>query len=600
MAADLSGSAAALGPSRNSLPPGFAGGPFIDSLADEPDMDEAGQRSLMVGAPLSPSATSLLPSNIFADDEPPSQSSYRQRIGLFAPRKTASPNNDPQSPASSSRSMSIFPSPQGSSHNLPFPQFPGDASDRRSLKGSLSSPIAPPGQSPASGKLSNLFQFQRSRGAKPSEDGSPVLGSLKQGQSHSFPRQTDDTDPTSKGRRISLSWNVFGRNPVGPGTQDEPMPPAAKGGFSAKTLLQFGSRGAGGILDRDPSSPRPASIASSDMPRPSTESASIWGPVGDGAHVLSKQSRLWLPDNTWSRNPSRRPSIHGSPSALKTNLASAEDEILDEEALLNPEVSPSQVGVIGGQLPAAKRSLTKSLNPTAPTFHAMTSLFRAKADRDKDGGKERDKPKAKEKDKSKDKGKDKGRSKEAASETMTPTPGIAVEEAPSESRMSRDGLSVHTQTSVSESRESLSLDHSVSNTPSEPNSGILAGVRDPDNAFRKLFRKDSTSKLSLSQRMRRGKGAGSVANSERNISAERSSIGDSEDLNEEGGARIDSATSSPSLGPSKTKDKTESRLKSSGSWFSIKKKAKEKESLEIDRGRVSETETPTPTPADED
>ncbi len=86
------------------------------------------------------------------------------------------------------------------------------------------------------------------------------------------------------------------------------------------------------------------------------------------------------------------------------------------------------------------------------------------------------------------------------------------------------------------------------------------------------------------------------------MSTERSSIGDFEDLGDDGGATlgrgVDSPTSSPSLGPSKARDKGESRLKSSASWFSIKKKNKEKESLELDRDRLSEAETPTV--ADED
>ena len=576
-------------PTRTSLPPGFVTGPFMGLSADEPDvmdMDDVGFRALTAGAPLSPSATSLLPSNIFADDEPPSPSSHALRVSPFAAPPIA--DKDPQSPASSGRSMSILSSPHGSTQNLPFPQFSNEAGERRSMKGTLPSPIAPPGQ-PAGNKLGNLFSFQRSRGAKPLEEDGPALGSLKQGQSQSFPRQTDD-EAANKGRRISLSaWNMFNRNSAGPELMEGHMPPPHKsGGFSARNLFPFASRAGGGILDRDPSSPRPASIASSDMPRPSTDSASIWGPPAEHG----KPSRLWSPDNAWSRNPSRRPSVHGSPSALKTNLASADDEILDEAALQNPQVSPSQVGVIGSRPPAARKSLTKSLNPAAPTF--MTNLFRPKPDKDKEGGKEREKSRGKDKDKSRDKAREKSKGRDATPEAAA-APSIAIDESPSESRISRDGLSVHTQTSVSESRESLSLDHSLSNTPSEPNSGAVAGVKDPDSAFRKLFRKDSTSKLSLSQRIRRTKGGpGSVTNSEKNMSTERSSIGDFEDIGDESsvGRGFDSVTSSPSLGPAKSRDRPESRLKSSGSWFSIKKKTKEKESLELDRDRVSESETP--------
>ncbi len=70
MAMEPPGSAAGLGAhSRTSLPPGFVGGPFMGlSSAEEPGSDAAGLRGLTAGAPLSPSAASRLPSNIFSDD----------------------------------------------------------------------------------------------------------------------------------------------------------------------------------------------------------------------------------------------------------------------------------------------------------------------------------------------------------------------------------------------------------------------------------------------------------------------------------------------------------------------------------------------------
>ncbi|TPX17245.1 uncharacterized protein E0L32_003363 [Thyridium curvatum] len=558
--------------------PGFAPGPFMGLSADlQSEAEEAGLRALLGDAPLSPTATSLLPSNIFADDEPPSPTAGKLQISPFIP--SISPDNEPQSPASSGPALSILSSPQGSAHNLPFSQRAGDASERGSLRGSLrgpmSSPIAPPGETlpPKFGFLSSL---QRTRTGKGIDEG-PALGSLKAGQSQSFPRQGDEGEGAK--RRISLSsWNMFNRNSTGPELIEGQVSQPSRG-FSARSLLPFGTRATSGIFsERDPSSPRPASIASSELPRPSTDSNSIWGPPGDSMG-LPKPSRLWSPDNAWSRNPSRRPSIHGSPSALKTNLASAEDEILDDDALLDPQASPSQVGVIGSRPPAGMKALPKSLNPTAPTF--MTNLFRPKTDKDKEGG--RDKEKSKGKEKSKDRLKEKGKGNDAS---LTPT--LSVDESPSDSRKSRDGYSVHTQTSVSvsESRESLSLDQSLSNTPSESNNGLGYSAKDPENAFRKLFRKDSTSKLSFSQRLRKGKGPGSVTNSEKNMAADRSSIGDMDEGDEIVlGRSYDSVTSSPSLAPSKSKEKVESKLKSSGSWFGIKKKPKEKESLEMERER---------------
>ncbi|ERS95977.1 hypothetical protein HMPREF1624_07512 [Sporothrix schenckii ATCC 58251] len=689
---------------------GFLTGPFMGSSADHPGPEDAdaGFKALTMGAPLSPSATSLLPSNIFADDEPPSPSLNVRTMSPFIPLDAQSPdilgslnsftnsngnNNNhkatdsssshgsqensnsnnssnsgnplnnttgftstdsprtfpesiaagavsgPQSPASSHRSKSIFSSPHASSQNLPFSSYGIEGFDGRPPPTSaLPSPTADPatvsGQ-PASSTRFNLFSFQRSRAAKAAEEG-PALGTLKHGQSQSFPRQGEDAEG-SKNRRISLSaWSMFNRNSAGPEIMEHQFGPDGQpinkaGGFSARNLFPFGARGGNVFADRDTSSPRPASMASIDMPRPSTDSGSIWGPPVDNGAAgagLGKASRLWPPDNAWpSRNPSRRPSIHGSPSALKTNLASADDEILDEEELLNPETSPSQVGVIGSRPPVPVPKVNKTLNPAAPTF--MANIFRPKGDKDKDHkDKAKDKPKGKDKGKDKSKGRDKERtaSKEHRDSTEvtagTSVPSLVVEDSPSVSRMSRDGLSVHTQASVSVSESRDSLDYVVSNTTSEPNSvGMLSSSKDSsENALLKLFKKDSTGKLSFPRRIGRSKGggAGSMAGSDKNasVSEQRSSFGDFDDMGDESvlsaassrrtgmsvplaaassvstsGGGADSVTSSPSLGPSKSSRDGNSNGKSEGGklkgtgWFSMKKKNREKESLDIDRER---------------
>ena len=563
-------SSAAFDASLTSVPSGFVTGPFMGHSADGAESDPAALRTLTADAPLSPSATDhLLPSGIFADDEP--SGFMPQSLGAaMLPMHNASPDNDPQSPASSGRSASLLSSRQGSSNNLPYTQY----EIGRPL-GPLESPRAAPGL-PVTNRLGNLFRHRATKGL---DEGGPALGTLKAGQSQSFPRQTDDVDVAKAKRGLASPW-PFNRNSAGPELLEGQASPAWRTGFSARNFLPFGSKPAGSVLpERDPSSPRPASIASSDLPRPSTDSASIWGPPVDSG--LGKPSHLW-PNNGWSRNPSRRPSIHGSANALKTNLASADDEILNEAELQNPQVSPSQVGVIGSRPPAAKKSLAKSLNPAAQPFK---TIFRTKPD--KEGSKEKERTRGKDKDRSKDKGK--GRGRDAPPETPQ-APSIMVDESPSESRLSRDALSLHTQTDVSESRESLSMEHSisqVSHTTSEPGGNAAAGPKDPDSAFRKLFRKDSTSKLSFSQKFKRSKGPGSVTNSEKNLSTtERSSMGDGDEAGGEPGTGFDSVTSSPSLGPAKFKDKPESKLKPSGSWFSIKKKTKDKESLEMDRASL--------------
>lgn len=549
-------------------PPGFSQ-PFPDFPVGWEHMDEEDIRALTADAPLSPSATALLPSNIFTDDEhdddedddgPQSPASNQEPRSPFAPMQTASPERDPQSP-DSGRSPSVFSSPHGSSQNLPFPPFVNeDAEDKpphNPLSGNFSSPHPAPGPHAPKGLASF---FSRARHAKEPSDEPPQLGSLKHGQSQSFPRQTGEPDGAPRGRRTSLSnWNLFNRNSVGPDTMDTLAPQTGTRGFSARSILALGTtRAMTSVFDRDQVHSRPSSIASAEVPRPSTDSGSIWPPSD------FPRSRLpWSPENNaWSRNPSRRPSIHGSPSALKTTLASADDEILDEEDLLDPQVSPSQVGVIGRG--PVKKSLAKALNPAAPSF--MGGFFKPKAD--KDGGKE--------------KGKSKEKAKNTA-EDQPPPPPSAGNDSVAERSDSRLSLSIQSRTSVCESHDSMSLDHSFSNTPSEPPKEPVS----PDNVVRKLFRKGSSSKFSLSSRLggsiknKGGPGSTTTNTSERE---HRSSFGGSDDMLSNAaaggdesllGKSFDSVNSSPSIGATKAK---------SGRWFSMgKKKEKGKESLEMER-----------------
>ncbi|PKS12814.1 hypothetical protein jhhlp_001026 [Lomentospora prolificans] len=559
----------------------FVPGPFVDvsttadSFGHDQEFSSAEITSLTAGAPLSPTATSLIPAGILGDDDlPPSPSSEHVQSPFGRPISANLLDADPQSPASSNRSLSLMSSPQSSSQHLPFPPFPSEPGDRRS-GGITSSPTAPAVQP---SRFTSLFSpFQRARGAgKATDELGPPLGTLKPGQSRSFPRQPDDWDAANK-RKTGLAGGLFSRNSVHVDSADSHS--TNNSSFSSRRLIPFGwAQGASGTgVSRDPSSPRPASIASSDLARPSTDGGSIWGLPAESN--LSK-SRLWTSsDGRWhSRNPSRRPSLHGQPSALETSLASPEDEILDDEDLLNPEVSPSQVGVIGSRPPAANL-ISQRLNPKAPTF--MAGLFRKEA-----------KEKVDAKGKSKDKGKEKDKpSASGGYQSADQNSHLAADDSPSDSRKSRDTFSVHTQTSVSESRESLNLDSTLSSTPSEPSMGPSSSIKEQDNVVKKLFRKGSSSRFNLSSRLGKDsslfkKGPGSTTNSDKNFSADRSSVGDVDDIGDDAamlGRSLDSVTSSPSLGPAKSRDKEkEGRM---NAWrFSMKKKGKDaKESLELDR-----------------
>ncbi|KXJ86237.1 hypothetical protein Micbo1qcDRAFT_236967 [Microdochium bolleyi] len=572
-----------------ALPPGFVQGPLLDAAFDFSNpLDEEGFRALTAGAPLSPTAHSLLPAGMLDDllDDDDNDifedASYSPQQAQAWPQ-SGSPDNDARSPASSPQATSLMSSPQGSSHHLPFQQFGTDTGDRQSLKGfrgdhgDHSSPGPPAAQLNGRRPLMSWLH----RAPKPGADEPPALGSLKPAQSQSFPRQGEGDGPANK-RRISFStsWSMFNRNSVGPDILDS----SPRGLMHSSRHGLASNTNSGIFADRNPSSPRPVSIASQELARPSTESGSIWG--------RPLPSRIWpQEDSFWSsRNPSRRPSIHGSPSALKTTLADADDEILLDAEILH--ASPSQVGVIGSrpsaqslsQRSVSQLSLSQRLNPAAPSF--MGAFFRPRGDRSENGKDAKDS-----KDKTKHKGKDKDAAKEKklreSNASASDAFRLSVDDSPSDSRLSRDTLSVNTP-SVHESRESLSLDHSYSNTPSD-------ALKEQDNTFKKLLRKGSSSKFSLAS-VGRGfttkKGPSSVSNSEKNTPVDRASFDDTADELAVLGRNYESANSSPLIGGPSKKDK-------GGGWgarFTMKKKpGKEKESLDLDR-----TESAPISPGSED
>lgn len=538
--------------------------------------DEEGTKALIGEAPLSPSAAKLIPSNMFTDDENDYDVDDEDDLespvsgpgpkSPFGPTQTASPGPHPQSP-DSGRSASLLSSPHGSMQNLPFPSFQNDEVERVSLNSRTSSfsPLPRPGE-PATSRLTSLFA--RNSGKSTSAmDEPPPLGSLKHGQSQSFPRQTDELDGVGNRRRTSVStWNLLGnRNSVGPDTMDAHHGQmGGTRGFSAKSLLPWGGgRALTGVFNRDHSSPRPASTASSDLPRPSTDTGSIWQNADTSGY--SRSRHIWSAENNlYSGNPSRRPSIHGSNSALETTLASADDEILQESDLQNPQVSPSLVGVIGR--PMKRKEIVKTLNPAAPTF--IGSIFKPKA-----------------------KSSTKGKKPKEDGSPYKPEDGEHGNDDVTERPESRQSMSVQSRTSVCESHDgSLPLGPSFSNTPSEA-TGNSINTTSPDNVVRKLFSKNSSGKFSLLSRSggsKKGGGPGSTTNSERE---HRSSFGGSDDilggtaLNEARddllGKSFDSVNSSPSIGATKTKG---------GRWFSMgKKRDRGKDSLDMERGGDGES-----------
>lgn len=566
----------------------FTPGPFAEMATDDAAAGPIPAGGALRGAsgPLSPSAQTLLPSNIFEESEEAGGAALKSP---FAPNVLTLADDGPQSPASSTLSFKAVSSPLGSALSLSLGPSAVEGG-RESLN--LNSPAT---ATSASGhKFTNfLSTFQRGRGAKASVDmGGPPIGSLKPGQSQSFPTGAEENEILAGRRRLNFSsW--MGRNSVGPDSVPVDSLMAATKPFSVRGLEP---PKVGLLPDRDNGS-RPTSIASADLVRPSTEGGTVvWGFPAEG-QTLTK-TRFWSPgDGRWpSRNGSRRESLQGS-NALTTTLASAEDEILDEDDLLNPETLPSQVGVIGSRPPASTSSSSSSkaigqrLNPAAPTF--MAHIFR----KDREGVKE---------------AMAKTKEREVSSVDVLP----ALEGSPPGSRRSRDTHSVRTEASLSGSHESLPLESvaaaaatattmttttTTSNQSAESHTATAPNVKDAEKVVRKLFRKGSSGKFSLSSRLGKDSGlfkkspAGGAAG-DKSYGVEMRPAGRELEVDEGeeeamAGRGHDSVAGSPSsLGPSRTREGRITSWRFSVSSMKRRSRetpAKEKESS-LEMGRAAE------------
>lgn len=585
----------------------FAPGPYFDMSAHAgvPSMSDHGMsdsdiRSLTAGAPLSPTATLLLPSNIFADDDQEEKSSRSFGPALYPSLGPSIFEGEQQySPESSSRSASLISSPRTSLKNLQLMQPSRDSyheNDRHLLGsrhssssafGVIGSPTSDSAQ-PASKRFGDLFNFPGKPRSKTMVDEGYVLGSLKVGQSQSFPRQGEDSELlTVKNRRTSFTsgWGglpFLNRASTGTEITEGNAPaPARNVARRRRGFNMFSSS----IDDpntmpsnRDPGSPRPASIASSDLPRPSTDSA-LFGWAPSDSNIINRNSPLatnWSLNvgQTWSRPTSRRPSVQhgGSTTQLTSGIVSDDDDFLPPD-ILSATASPPPVGVIGTR-PVSQMSANPKLNPAAPTFKAMFGLAKDTAKSDKKARRD---------------------GAAGAAESADDLHGIADNFYPptsAGSHISRDQHSIRTQTSMAESYDSL--EQAVSSTAMSdvaPTYSALSGksgeLRDALNGketnFQKLLRKGSSSKFSIGSF--RGKDV---------FGSKKGSIGDLDEGDVEGKSLDGGAgTSSPVITGEKGEKggewkgmSREGRMSVNWGRFSIKKKGRVSGEIE----RASETE----------
>ncbi|KAF9731179.1 hypothetical protein PMIN03_005721 [Paraphaeosphaeria minitans] len=547
---------------------------------------QADIESLTGGAPMSPTAGALLPSGLFGDGMTDDGMTDEDDLGPRLPSLDPSPNlrhvlpglgapgtseqiRSPSSPVSV-QSRSPFASPRDSGGQLGF--FPSNEnvldSDRRSIRSTSSSFKNPP-----TTRFGSLFGLHRQRGK--TLDQGPPLGSLKASQSQSLPRQEhEDLDPIgTRRRRGSHSGGAWYNAFIPSKAQPEESSSNPKHVATRKRAFDmFGTKGdpwlTSALGSERPSSPRQGSTKSNEanvLPRPSTESQTRFGWSVEGFNARSSPLGVdWSVNNTstssWSRMPSRRPSIqHGSTVSLLN------DELLQGDMADFPSTtrSPTQAPIgtrpqssASHMAPLVPPTPPKQLNPDAPTF---TFAFGSKEDKDAKAQKAAEKAERaaeKEAKRAERKEEKKAAKAEKSSRKQSTIPEVAVSEqsgSPVAARFSRDNHSLSTA-DYSESSPRESLDQYSHQTTAELH---LPSSLGKESLMQKLSRKSSSSQF-----LQFGKG-------QRSLFSKKSSEAVTPDEMEEDGGGLsvrstDSAGASPSIGTPKDKS-------IALSWSSIKR-----------------------------
>ncbi|KAL5615208.1 uncharacterized protein BROUX77_001045 [Berkeleyomyces rouxiae] len=581
--------------------------PTTENYASDDGFTPIEYRHAPSGPPLSPTATSLLPSGILGDFNDISDGERGSPLptNVTVPSALAAtpPIADAQSPTVSDPSPSLLSSPHGSSGNLPFPTLGPETPDRSKVQGLReSAPVNGPAMNQHQHqRFTSLFSFPKHHTRPSVEDadlGMP-FGSLRPSQSQSLPRQNDGPPPLDHDKRTGFS--LLSRNTIHTDSSDvfgavgsSRVPTRMHNPFSTSGSLILGS-----MHERDPSSPRPSSIASAELPRPSTDSGSPWG-SGDPTAGFSK-NRPWPTESRWhhARSASRRTSIHGvNINANPSNgggafFATEDDDILDEREL--QKLPAHRVGVIGSRPPNAQSISSASvarLNPNAPTF--MASAFQPDGEGEQSDGRNwvRD-------NKGHTMTEDYGQSPPSRFIASSPQ-GYYGDDPFGKSTKRRETISANSQNlaSASSSHEMLSLALESSSEGHQ------------DNSLMKLFRKGSSSRFSLSSRLSKEtgslfkKGPGSTsATSDRKASLDaRSSLslGDGADGYDESLLASPTATATTTGHAGDVKDREKEGRMTSWRFSMSKKKDKaaaastRKENVDLDRDRERGTETEMP------
>ena len=478
----------------------ISNGMTVPPTLDPTSRQQAEYESSTDGGAMSPAANDLLPSNLFRDEDLASKRSAtgvgHEPVGSIGSEISAGQGtlpaefatHMPQSPIfARSRTGSLFSSPHDSLHNLRgYQSHAPSFAETDQHSSNSANPLA-------TSRIANLFTttFNRQRG-KSSTNEPPSLGSLKQGQSQSFPRNPNagTFDPPGSRRRRGSYGNWA--NPVAGllnrGTTEPNSSPEDNGLISVRTgsgrrsrLNMFGSKldgiGSTGLADKGPSS-RPSSTYPYDtgLGAISSDCQRYGWPIPEG--IPNRNSPLGCGWSTtggpWSRGQSRRTSMqHGSTSNLSIGSTP-----LDAESYLGSldKQVPDQLP-IGTRPRSSHQSVTPRLNPAAPTFKTLFGRGDAKRSTKADKMTAKSLEKLKNKDFEKTDGEE--------------TDLQYEESSPPDPRLSRDAQSITTATSVADSRESL--DRSTSGTPSE----ALPPSGPKETLMQKITRKSSSSKFNV-------------------------------------------------------------------------------------------------------
>ena len=505
----------AVGPGPYSItsvsPPFSSASPFFNMgngmavpLQNEPSSIAQGDiETLTGGAQMSPAADDLLPSNLFRDDDlmgrRTSTAATGESLGSWGTdvlgRQTDAAVQRPHTPVSaSSRNGSRFSSPHDSMHNLPGYATNGETStepDRHSIQStnsfhsSLVADTNPLGANRFATLFSNTFNRQR---GKSSTNDPPQLGTLRQGQSQSFPRNLEDEDLDESGARRRRGSHGHWANPIGllnrTGTEDSGLIRMRTGSGRRSRLSMFGSNSntlQPSAFGDNPSSTRPSSINSFDqiLGRPSSESQrNPWAIPESTPNRSSPLGTNWATNGPWSRGPSRRPSIqHGSTTNLSIGSTPLEPEYQGGLAKQTSDQLPIGTRPRGGSGQSLQRPMTPKLNPTAPSFKTLFSRGEARRAAKVDKAPER--------------------VKEKPTDFEESDP-MHEESSPQNPRTSRDAPSIVTSASISESHDSL--DRSTSGTQSE----AVTPSGPKETFMQRISRKGSSSKFNVPWSKERG------------------------------------------------------------------------------------------------